>query len=104
MHLHILRALSLLCAMCACPAALLAQQGATRFQGATLEESSKKLGLGDTKSNLSELGYTIAPGIVFAPSMNMETGHSSNPDEVFTNAKGSLPASVSGQRLQIRTG
>ncbi len=91
MRLHIICAVSLSCAVCACPAALLAQQqGATRFQGATLEESSKKLGLGAPKSNLSELGYTIAPGIVFAPTSNIETGYSSNPDEFFANAKGSL--------------
>jgi Putative beta-barrel porin 2 len=90
LRLHLIRALSLSCAVCVCPAALLAQQGATRFQGATLEESSKKLGLGAPKSNLSELGYTIAPGIVFAPTGNMETGYSSNPDEFFANAKGSL--------------
>lgn len=82
--------------MCACPAALLAQQGATRFQGATLEESSKKLGLGGPKSNLSELGYTIAPGIVFAPTMTMETGHSSNPDKLFSNAEGSLYGLTNG--------
>lgn len=72
-----------------CPAALLAQQNATRFQGATLEESSKKLGLGTQSSNLSELGYTIAPGIVFAPSMTLESGYNSNPDKLFANAKGS---------------
>ena len=78
------------------PATLLAQQGATRFQGATLEESSKKLGLGAPKSNLSELGYTIAPGIVFAPTVNMETGYSSNPDELFANAEGSLYGLTNG--------
>ncbi len=82
--------------MCACPAALLAQQSATRFQGATIDESSKKLGLGAQKSNLSELGHTIAPGIVFAPTMNMETGYSSNPDELFANAKGSLYGLTNG--------
>jgi hypothetical protein len=76
--------------MCACPAVLLAQQGATRFQGATIDESSKKLGLGAPKSNLSELGYTIAPGIVFAPTASLETGYNSNPDKMFTNTEGSL--------------
>ena len=96
MRLHFLRALGLLCATCACPTALLAQQGATRFQGATLEESSKKLGLGAPKANLSELGYTIAPGIVFSPTMTMESGHSSNPDELFANAKGSLYGLTNG--------
>ena len=96
MRLHYLCVPSLLCAICACPAAALAQQGATRFQGATLEESSKKLGLGAPKSNLSELGHTIAPGIVFAPTVNMETGYSSNPDEFFANAKGSLYGLTNG--------
>jgi hypothetical protein len=75
---------------------VLAQQGATRFQGSTLEESSKKLGLGAPKSNISELGHTIAPGIVFAPSSTMETGYSSNPDERFTDAKGSLYGLTNG--------
>ena len=96
MRLHFLFALSLICSTCAFPAALLAQQGATRFQGATLEESSKKLGLGAPKSNLSELGYTIAPGIVFAPTANIETGYSSNPDELFANAEGSLYGLTNG--------
>lgn len=96
MRLHFLRALSLFCGMCACPAALLAQQSATRFQGATIDESSKKLGLGAPKSNLSELGHIIAPGIVFAPTMNMETGYNSNPDELFANAEGSLYGLANG--------
>ena len=89
MRLSFLGCLTLLAALCACPADLLAQ-GATRFQGATLEESSKKLGLGEAKSDLSALGYTIAPGIVFAPTATLESGYNSNPDKIFTNSEGSL--------------
>jgi Putative beta-barrel porin 2 len=87
---HFIRALSVFGAVLVCPAAVLAQQTATRFQGATLEESSKKLGVGSPKADLSELGYTIAPGIVLAPTATFETGYSSNPNELFTDAEGSL--------------
>lgn len=89
MRLSFLGWLSLLPALCIGPADLLAQ-GATRFQGATLDESSKKLGLGAAKSDLSALGYTIAPGIVFAPTANLESGYNSNPDRMFTNVEGTL--------------
>lgn len=83
------RALALSCAVCLWPAPLLAQQSATRFQGSTLDESSKKLGVGAPKNNLSELGYTLAPGVVFQPTLTMESGYNSNPDEFFTGAEGS---------------
>jgi hypothetical protein len=84
---HGIRALALICAICAYPDHLLAQ--ATRFQGAKLDESSKKLGVGSSKDNLSELGYTIAPGVVFSPTMTWESGYNSNPNELFTHAEGS---------------
>lgn len=89
MRPHSARLFGLLCGLCASSAAF-AQQGATRFQGATLDESSKKLGIGVQQSNLSELGYVVAPGIVFAPTATFETGSNSNPDKRFTNAEGSL--------------
>lgn len=96
MRLHPIRVLSVICAISAFPAAALAQQGATRFQGAALDDSSKKLGLGEPRANLSDLGYTIAPGIVFAPSVNSEVGYNSNPDKLFTHAEGSLYGLTNG--------
>jgi hypothetical protein len=79
----------LLCGLCVSPVAQ-AEPAATRFQGATLDESSKKLGVGVQQSNLSELGHIIAPGIVLAPTATFETGSNSNPDKRFTGAEGSL--------------
>jgi hypothetical protein len=66
----------------------LAQQNGGRFKGGTLEEGSQKLGLGTSKGNLSELGHIIAPGIVFAPTVTMEGGYNSNPNELFIGEEG----------------
>jgi hypothetical protein len=84
-----LRAVTLFCALSLCPASVLAQQSLARFQGAKLDESSKKLGIGKPKSDLSGLGYTIAPGVLFQPSLTMESGYNSNPDELFIGGEGS---------------
>lgn len=85
----LLRAVTLFCALSLCPASLLAQQNSTRFQGAKLDESSKKLGVGTPKGDLSHLGHTIAPNVLFQPSITMESGYNSNPDGFFVGAQGS---------------
>ena len=84
-----LPALIMCCALLAYPTALSAQQSAARFQGANIDESSKKLGVGSPRSDLSGLGHTLAPGVIFQPTVTIESGYNSNPDEFFTGAEGS---------------
>jgi hypothetical protein len=88
LHTLAFRAAALICGFCACSTASLAQQVSTRFQGATLDDGSKKLGVGSAKSDMSALGYTIAPGVIFSPTGTVETGYNSNPDEFFSGAQG----------------
>ncbi len=90
MHPLSTRALALICAICAVPSFAMAQQGGARFQGGTLDESAKKLGVGSgPKQDLSALGHNIAPGVYFLPTLSMETGYNSNPDEFFSDIQGS---------------
>ncbi len=81
--------ISVVAAICACSSPTVAQQSAGRFQGASIDESSKKLGVGAPKADLSALGHTIAPGVVFQPTLTMESGYNSNPDEFFLDPQGS---------------
>lgn len=62
-------------------------QNAGRIQRGTIDDAAKKLDVGASKQN--PLGHEIAPGVVFSPTVTLESGYSSNPDEFFTDAEGS---------------
>jgi len=71
----------------ACVPGLVYAQQSSRFRGSSIDEGSKKLGVGETRGDLSEFGHVLAPGIVFAPTLTLETGHNSNPDLLFSGAE-----------------
>ena len=89
MRIPVIRALAAFAALCATAAHLSAQQNAGRFQGASVDESAKKLNVGAPKQDLSALGHVLAPGILFSPTLTMEAGFNSNPDDFFSDAEGS---------------
>jgi len=84
-----IRVIAVFCAVCAWPASLSAQQTGGRFQGSTVDENAKKLEVGTPQRDLSGLGYQIAPNVVFQPTLTMESGYNTNPDEFFNDAEGS---------------
>jgi hypothetical protein len=88
MRSYSFRALAVLCALALSPASLSAQQ-ARRFQGGSIDANAKKLGIGEPQANVSEFGHNIAPGVYFLPTLTMETGYNSNPDEFFVDYEGS---------------
>ena len=91
MRSYSFRALAVLCAfalLALSPASLSAQQ-ARRFQGGSIDDNAKKLGIGEPQTNVSGLGHNIAPGVYFLPTLTLETGYNSNPDEFFVDYEGS---------------
>lgn len=89
MRILAFRALAAFAALSAMAADLSAQQSAGRFQGASVDDSARKLNVGAPKQDLSQLGHVLAPGILFSPTITMEAGFNSNPDEFFSGAEGS---------------
>jgi hypothetical protein len=71
-----------------CAAGALAQT-AGRVQRSTIEENAKKLDVGASKQSPSGLGHVIAPNIVFAPTVTLESGYNTNPDEFFSDEEAS---------------
>jgi hypothetical protein len=88
-RIPVFRALAAFAALCATAVNLSAQQNAGRFQGASVDEGAKKLNVGAPQQDLSALGHVLAPGILFSPTITMEAGFNSNPDEYFSDAEGS---------------
>lgn len=88
MRINLLRAAVTAIILCGAPALVFAQQS-TRFHGSSIDEGSKKLGVGKPQQDLSGLGHVIAPGVVFVPTLTMEAGNNSNPDLLFSNAEAS---------------
>jgi hypothetical protein len=62
-------------------------QNAGRIQRGTIEENAAKLDVGASKQNPASLGHEIAPGVVFSPTVTLESGYSTNPDELFAGAE-----------------
>ncbi len=55
-----------------------------KLRGNDYETSRSRLRVNRPKANaLDELGYPIADGIIISPSVRVETGYDSNPDELF---------------------
>ena len=71
----------------ACAPGLVFAQQSSRFRGGSIDDGSKKLGVGETRGDLSALGHVLAPGVVFAPTLTLEAGHNSNPDLLFSGAE-----------------
>jgi hypothetical protein len=62
-------------------------QNAGRIQRGTIEENAAKLDVGASKQSPAGLGHEIAPGVVFSPTVTLESGYNTNPDEFFTGAE-----------------
>lgn len=73
--------------MFACAPGLVFAQQSSRFRGGSIDDGSKKLGVGETHGDLSQFGHVLAPGVVFAPTLTLEAGHNSNPDLLFSDAE-----------------
>ncbi len=86
MRTFMFRAAAFALLLCVAPSLAGAQQS-SRFRGSSIDEGSRKLGVGQTRGDLSEFGHVIAPGVVFSPTLTLETGHNSNPDLLFSNAE-----------------
>jgi hypothetical protein len=71
----------------ACAPCIVSAQQSSRFRGGSIDDGSKKLGVGETRRDFSQFGHVLAPGVVFAPTLTLEAGHNSNPDLLFSDAE-----------------
>ena len=57
-----------------------------RFQGQSLGEARERVKIQNLGAELTKMGHVIAPGIVLVPTVSLETGYDSNPDQSFKHA------------------